>query len=287
LYESVRGGKLQFQYFDLLEGMEQHVKRLNAYRPGIWVAPPSLLRLLAGQKRKGLLTAQPHRLISVAEALDPVDAEMIRETFGLPIHQVYQCTEGFLANTCRHGTLHLNEDIVHIEKMYVPGDPSKRKFVPIVTDFSRSTQPIIRYRLNDVLTEAAAPCPCGSVFTAIERIEGRCDDIFYMETAVGEGLVPIFPDYITRAIIAASPAIEQYRAIQYGEAELEIQLLLAAGTASGAVEQQVRASIEALLDRLSCRKPRLTFAAYSFNAGTHKLRRVERRWPIEQSRLPL
>lgn len=287
LYESVRGGRLQFEYFDLLEGIGRHVERLNDFRPGIWVAPPSVLRLLAVQKREGRLTAAPRHIISVAEVLDPVDAGMIRETFGLPIHQVYQCTEGFLAGTCQHGTLHLNEDIVHIGKEYVQGDPTGRKFIPIITDFSRTTQPIIRYRLNDVLTEAEAPCPCGSVFTAIERIEGRCDDIFYAEEAESGRLTPVFPDYITRAILAASPEIVEYRAIQQTGGDMEIQLLLAPGAAVQEVESQVAASVEMLMHRLNCRMPNLTFAAYAFQPGTQKLRRVERRWAIEQSRLPI
>jgi putative adenylate-forming enzyme len=287
LYESVRSGNLEFQYFDLLEKLERHVERLNEYQPGIWAAPPSVLRLLAGQKRKGLLTAQPHRIISVAEVLDPVDARMIGETFGLPVHQVYQCTEGFLASSCSHGTLHLNEDIVHIEKEYIGSDPSGRKFVPVITDFSRTTQPIIRYRLNDMLTEAEKPCACGSVFTAIERIEGRCDDIFYIEEAVGGKLTPVFPDYITRAVIAASPAVEEYRVIQQEKDRLTIELRLASGTGRDEVEQQVTASLESLMRRLNCRMPTLAYEAYSFETGARKLRRVERRWAIEQSRLSL
>lgn len=285
LYESVRGGKLQFEYFDLLEPVERHVQRLNAYKPDIWAAPPSMLRLLAEQKREGQLTALPRRLISVAEVLDPIDARWIRETFGLPIHQVYQCTEGFLAATCKHGTLHLNEDIVHIEKEDIQGDPTGRKFVPIVTDFSRTTQPIVRYRLNDVLTEAEEACPCGSVFTAIERIEGRCDDIFYLEAASGGKSIPVFPDYIARAILAASPSIEEYRAIQHGSGELEVELLLADGMDRIEAERLVTASIASLMRRLNCRVPNLTFSEYTFQAGGRKLRRVERRWQIESSKL--
>jgi putative adenylate-forming enzyme len=282
LYESVRRGKLQFEYFDLLEPIERHVERLEAYRPGIWVAPPSVLRLLAEEKRKGLLKAGPHRIVSVAETLDPLDARIIREAFSVPLHQVYQCTEGFLASSCRYGTLHLNEDIVHIGKEYVPGESqSRRKFVPIVTDFSRRTQPIIRYRLNDLLTEVEKPCPCGSVFTALERIEGRCDDIFYMESEEGGKRIPVFPDYITRAILAASPAIEEYRVIQQGGAELEVELLVAAAAEREEVERSVSASIEELMGRLHCRVPHLTFAAYSYQAGLRKLRRVERRWQVE------
>ncbi len=287
LYETVRGGKLQFEYFDLLERIESHVERLNEYRPGILAAPPSVLRLLAEQKRRGLLSVQPHRLISVAEVLDPMDARYIEESFGVPLHQVYQCTEGFLASTCSHGTLHLNEDIVHIDKEYVQTDKTGRRFIPVITDFSRATQPIIRYRLNDVLTEAAVPCSCGSVFTALERIEGRCDDIFYAEETDSGRLVPIFPDYITRAIMNASPEIDEYRAIQHSNAELEIQLLHAAGAEREEIEGQVRASLEELMRKLGCRNFRLTFAPYSFSPGPRKLRRVERSWSIEPSRLHL
>ena len=44
-------------------------------------------------------------------------------------------------------------------------------FYPIITDFKRTSQPIYRYRLNDILVEEKSPCPCGSVFTRIAKIE--------------------------------------------------------------------------------------------------------------------
>jgi putative adenylate-forming enzyme len=219
--------------------------------------------------------------------LDPVDADVIRDTFGQPIHQVYQCTEGFLASTCSHGMLHLNEDIVHIGKEIVPDDPGGRRFVPIITDFSRTTQPIIRYRLNDVLTEAEQPCPCGSPFTAIERVEGRCDDIFYMEQSEGGRLKPVYPDFITRAVLAASSAIREYRVIQHGEEALTVELLLESGVSQAEVERKVKASVEALMLKLGCRMPELVFTGYTNPEGARKLRRVERRWVIDRTRLPL
>ena len=37
------------------------------------------------------------------------------------------------------------------------------RFYPIITDFKRTSQPIYRYRLNDILVEEKSPCPCGSV----------------------------------------------------------------------------------------------------------------------------
>ena len=123
LYESVQRGKLQFQYFDLLERVENLVKRLETYQPTVWVAPPSMLRLLADAYVVGYLTAVPDKIISVAEVLDPLDRKVLERVFGQTVHQVYQCTEGFLGATCRYGTLHLNEDIVHIEKEYIDPPP--------------------------------------------------------------------------------------------------------------------------------------------------------------------
>lgn len=50
----------------------------------------------------------------------------------------------------------------------------------MVTDLERKAQPIIRYRLNDILVERKEPCGCGSPFLALEKIEGREDDVFFL-----------------------------------------------------------------------------------------------------------
>ena len=110
-----------------------------------------MLRKIAYWQQEGLITICPKKIISVAEVLEDIDRDFISATFKQTVHQVYQCTEGFLATTCKQGTLHMNEDLVHIEKEYL--DQEKGIFVPIITDFMRKTQPIIRYRLNDILIE--------------------------------------------------------------------------------------------------------------------------------------
>ncbi|WP_416297858.1 F390 synthetase-related protein [Paenibacillus illinoisensis] len=275
LYESVQRGKLQFQYFDLLEPVHTLIERMEEYRPTVWVAPPSMLRMLADAYQAGSLTVTPEKIISVAEVLDPLDRKVLERVFGQTIHQVYQCTEGFLGATCRLGTLHLNEDIVHIEKEFI--DPASRRFVPIITDFSRTSQPIIRYRLNDILTEAAAPCDCGSPFTAIERIEGRCDDTLYFSHRHTGEEVPVFPDFITRAVIAASSDLEHYRVVQRRDGSLEIALRL--GKDSDDLEwvkSEVQRQLLKLGERLECTVPQTDYVPYTFEPGMTKLRRVER-----------
>ena len=115
LYEATKISESHF-IFDLLDSFQHHITRLNEVKPSILIAPPSMLRKIAYWQQEGLITICPKKIISVAEVLEDIDRDFISATFKQTVHQVYQCTEGFLATTCEQGTLHMNEDLVHIEK---------------------------------------------------------------------------------------------------------------------------------------------------------------------------
>ncbi|WP_172194641.1 F390 synthetase-related protein [Saccharibacillus qingshengii] len=288
LYGSVRSRRVAFEFYDLLHPLERHVQRLNAQRPSVLAAPPSMLRLLAGEVRAGRLKISPGHLVSMAEVLDPLDRRVIEESFGLRIHQVYQCTEGFLGASCSHGTLHLNEDVVHIEKEYI--DAERKTFLPIVTDFVRFSQPIVRYRLGDLLTESADNCACGSPFAAIERIEGRSDDLFVLPAADGAGFVTLFPDYVSRAIIGASDRVEAYRATLNSPTRLLVELDTAAGEGSEErvrIESEVRLALVKLCARIGAAVPDTEFVPYAFVPGAVKLRRIQRRFAVNDRMEPV
>lgn len=278
LYGSVESSSIRFEFFDLYEPIDRHIARLNAYRPTLLVGPPSLLRMLAEAAAAGTLSVAPAKIVSVAEVLDPLDRRVAESTFGQTLHQVYQCTEGFLASTCPYGTLHFNEDIVCIEKEYV--DRSRGKFIPVVTDFSRLAQPIVRYRLNDLITERKS-CPCGSPFAAIEAIEGRSDDLFYLPSRDGASLVPVFPDLISRAVLAGTDDLSDYKVIQQGENRILLMLKTPTGVHSDPAAAQVAASLGELFRKLGCAVPDLEFAPYRPPEPGVKLRRVERAWRVQ------
>ncbi len=272
LYETVKS-QLQFEYFDLCSSIESNIKRLEQYSPTILVAPPSMLLLLAEAQIMGDLNITPSKIIAVAEVFEPLDRIFISRTFNQIIHQVYQCTEGFLASTCDYGTLHLNEDIVAIQKEYL--DRDNCKFMPIITDFNRTTQPIIRYRLDDILTERKTPCPCGSILTAIESIEGRRDDIFYLPHKTQATLVPLFPDFVRRAIISASEEIQEYIAVQKRLDLIEISLKVPTSL-SVQVQTMVQESLLALFERSYCQVPEIRYQEYNRTQHERKLRRIYR-----------
>jgi putative adenylate-forming enzyme len=201
---------LAFHFFDLLNPIEAHIERLNALQPTILVAQPSMLLELANAVEKNKLFLKPTKVISVAEVLTPEDKAYLTKIFKQTIHQVYQCTEGFLASSCENGTLHFNEDFLIIEKKYI--DQEQSRFHPIITDLRRRSQPIIRYELNDIIQEKTN-CSCGSKFLAIEAIEGRSDDILVFKNTDNQA-IKIFPDFFRRAIILSDNAISDYALIQ-------------------------------------------------------------------------
>ena len=255
LYEQVGSSLIQFRYFDLMLPLAEAVSSLNDFQPHIVVAPPSMLGFLRQELNSGRLHIRPERLISVAEVLEPQDRDQIGAAFNAPVQQIYQCTEGLLAVSCERNSLHIQEDLVVLQLEPLPGDERDGERVqPIVTDMWRRTQPIIRYRLNDVLQIDPQPCSCGSPFRVIRAIEGRCDDICIFESLAG-GTRPFFPDIIRRMILLASPDITDYQVIQERCGHLDISLSIVPEASFQQVSQAVLTSVNATIAQYACCSP--------------------------------
>jgi len=220
LYESVNSTILDFKFFDLIKPELENIELLNQYQPNILVAQPSVLKGIADAVVANSLQLNISKIISVAEVLDSGDKAYFESVFKQKIHQVYQCTEGFLAATCEEGTLHFNEDFLIIERNYL--DENKDRFHPIITDLYRTTQPVVRYELNDIIIEKEN-CKCGRKTLAIEQIEGRSDDVMlFLNDQQKE--IKIYPDFVRRNIVKASENIKFYAATQTASDHIEVYL---------------------------------------------------------------
>lgn len=257
LYEQAGGAFIQLRFFDLMTPLAAAIAALNAFAPDVIIGPASLLGLLATARQRGTLHARPRRLIAVAEVLEPDDQIRLASVFGVRVEQIYQCTEGLLAISCAAGSLHIQEDLVALQLARLPGEPAAApRVTPIVTDLWRRTQPIIRYRLNDVLQMDPRPCRCGSHFRVIRAIEGRCDDLCFFVSDDGS-LRPFFADTIRRMILLAHPAISDYQAVQEQPGALRIHLDSAPGVPFDSVAAALRASVETTIAGYGCRPARL------------------------------
>jgi len=206
LYESVKSKIITFHFFDIIKSIDDHIIELVKVKPNILIAQPSVLNEIAKRFEEKEVFLKFDKIISVAEVLEEDQKKYFEKVFLQKIEQVYQATEGFLAHTCKEGKLHFNEDWLKIEKKYI--DENKIRFHPIITDYMRLSQPLIRYELNDIIHEGK-PCKCGLKSTVIDEIEGRSDDVFTFEVA--DEKIIIFPDFIRRAVINSSDGILNYK----------------------------------------------------------------------------
>lgn len=268
LYRTVGSRRFQFAFFDLMQPLEELWPRLQAFRPTVLAAPPGVLGRLANHAGVEALLAPPAILLSVADVLEENDRERIESAFRCTVGQIYQATEGFLAATCPHGRLHWNEDAVVIQKEWL--DVARTRYAPIITDFRRFTQPVIRYRLDDVIVDEVSPCPCGSVFGALGSIEGRCDDVLHLARTDGSGEVTVFPDFVRRAVMLAVPAGVDYCVVQTSPEGWDLSL------SKDCALEPVRHEVEELCRRLGARVPLLQIVPWSPPPSHMKQRRVRR-----------
>ena len=266
LYQTINTALIRLEYFDIFKNTDEHIERLNNYQPTIVVAPASMLIELSKRLKAGELVIHPQKIVSVAEILEDSDRERISAAFALPvIDQVYQATEGFLACTCSAGNLHLNEDIIFVEKHYL----DDRRFYPVITDFKRSSQPVYRYQLNDILVENPEPCSCGSYYTRIDKVEGRSDDIFYFEGLDG-GQVTIYPDFIRRCILFVEN-VGDYQVKQHSEELVEVYLSRRDEQLGTAITEQFKL----LAQQKEFKAPEIRFSDYHWDTS-RKLKRIQR-----------
>ena len=266
LYQTINTALIRLEYFDIFKNTDEHIERLNNYQPTIVVAPASMLIELSKRLKAGELVIHPQKIVSVAEILEDSDKERISNAFELPIiDQVYQATEGFLACTCSAGNLHLNEDIIFVEKHYL----DDRRFYPVITDFKRSSQPVYRYQLNDILVENPVPCLCGSHYTRIDKVEGRSDDIFYFDGQDG-GQVTIYPDFIRRCILFVEN-VGDYQVKQHSEKLVEVCLSRRDEQLETAITEQFRL----LAQQKEFKEPEIRFSDYHWDTN-RKLKRIQR-----------
>ena len=209
LYDSAAQSRLvQLTFFDLTQPWATWLDDLRRMNPTVIVAPPKVLVWLAVQG--GLA---PDRVFSAAETLDPPDREAIEAGFGLRLGQIYMATEGLFGVTCAHGRLHLAEDVVRFGF-----EPVGDLVAPVISGFTRRTQILARYRMNDLLRLSPDPCPCGCPLQAVDEVVGRADDVFRF------GAVMITPDVLRNAVLDADRGISDFRLTQTGPSRVVLTL---------------------------------------------------------------
>ncbi len=262
-YERIGSNRIKFLFYDLMNPIDEIHESILRDNLDMLICPPSVLSYFVDMDSK--ITVK--RMVSAAEVLEETDRQRIESHFGLTLHQFYSSTEGEIGATCELGKLHLNEDIMVVQKEWI--DEEKGWYHPIITDFRRKTQPIIRYRMNDILVSSKTPCPCGDARELIHSVMGRSDDMFHLPTLDGTTEF-VVPDLIRRAIMRMSDEITDYIAVQKTTDKIEIQLK------PEGLENLSMVGFQDLWDSKGIKPPVVEIIPYTHVPSTTKLRRVFR-----------
>lgn len=230
LYEAVKSKLLEFSYFDLSLPLDQLKQQLLEYKPEIIVAPSTVLnKILENQDSVSLNSLE--QIIAVAEVFDDLTKNALKNQFPkVQLSEVYQATEGLLAYTCKLGNMHFNSNQIHAEFEDLPL-ANDRETLPnnvlrkqlIITDFTRKAQPLIRYRMGDIVQISQNICPCGSLNTMIYKIEGRQEDCLHFNNKMGDSIW-LFPDSVRQWIIQSSQNVIDFYVTQLDNKTVQVQL---------------------------------------------------------------
>lgn len=183
---------------DTTEPLPQLVRKLNDFQPHVLGGFAGNIHLLAQEQTAGRLRIAPSTITTTAETLKKEARQDIEQAWGTKPFDVYGSTEtAQAASECQeHRGLHIYEDMVILEvvdednRPVPPGTFGKKVLATVLWNYSL---PLIRYEISDHLKLAAEPCPCGRTFQLIEEIEGREEQVIFLEGKSGEE-VRVEPD---------------------------------------------------------------------------------------------
>src|SRR5262249_16657051 len=81
----------------------------------------------------------------------------------------------------------------------------------LLTNLYNHIQPFIRYEINDVVTMSPGPCPCGNPLPHILHVDGRTDELLWIQDGVG--FRKLHP-YVFVDVLDEFPAVGWYQVIQ-------------------------------------------------------------------------
>lgn len=247
LYSALNAGVVRLRFFEATRPAAASVDRVLALNPTVLAGPASTLLALADALAARGRRLRPTTVLCGAEPVEPQDLDRLEAAFGPRPDIIYQCTEGVLAMTCRHGRLHLNERHMAFRREVI--DPHTGAFVPIVSDLTRHSLPVLNYRLDDVLVPDPAPCPCGCASARLARIEGRLADAVFLPAATG-GRRWVSSEAL-RQVALSLPGAQDWALHQRGGV-LHFHISAARGEDAQA---RLQWGCEDLADRLGCLRP--------------------------------
>lgn len=226
---------------------------LDAFQPEILHLYPSFAEDLAMAQEEGRIHIDPLAISTSSEPLsEEVRARLERAFPATRISNCYGATECLvLARQCSKSRwMHVNSDWVVIEPVDANDLPvayGERSHHVLVTNLANRVLPIIRYRIDDVVTPLEpGACACGSNLPRI-LIEGRTDDTLRLRDPTGRWIA-LRPLAIGSSMTNITE-IQQFQIVQEDADQVLVRFRADLEIATERAEGRIRETLEELVRR--------------------------------------
>jgi phenylacetate-CoA ligase len=183
------------------------------------IFPSNARALCRYARRRPLCLPDLKAVLTNGEPLQTDVRDACRETWGVPVHDMYCCEElGYIAMQCpRYEHYHVQSETVLVEILDEQGRPCTPGQIGrvVVTSLHNFAMPLIRYDIGDY-AEVGGPCPCGRGLLVLQRILGRHRN----QVVLPDGR-RTWPDI--SALWAAILDVEQIQLIQRSQDHVEVR----------------------------------------------------------------
>ncbi|HTT08167.1 MAG TPA: AMP-binding protein [Gammaproteobacteria bacterium] len=205
--------------------IETQARWLIRFNPDYLLTYPTILKALAEY-----FAATSERLPNLrgvrtlGETVAPDLRESCRQVWGVPLHDMYSCTElGYLALQCpqNDGHYHVMAESVLVEILdekggsCAPGEIGRM----VATSLHNFATPLIRYELGDYV-EAGPPCRCGRGLPTITSIPGRTRNLLILPTGQRRWANVSFDRYPEIMMV------RQHQLVQHTPQDIEARLVV-------------------------------------------------------------
>lgn len=165
--------------------LDYYLQNIINYRPEYLIGfPSSILEIVKHGRKKGVVFPEGivKAIFPTAETVTPAIREDLESFFNTKVYNQYASSEGApLIYECIKGNLHIDIRSGVFEVLDEDDQPTNNGRM-VVTSFTTTGVPLIRYDIGDVLELSDVVCNCGNNNPLAKAIHGRVDDYVYSPT---------------------------------------------------------------------------------------------------------
>lgn len=208
-----RLGLLRKPVVDCLLPAQEILRQVAGLRPDILTGYPDALAWIAGEaSEEHRRKIRPRFILTGGETLTPDMRQRISDCFSARVYDAYGIHEfNLLAFECAQtGLYHVMEAgaLVEVLKEGRPAAAGESGEV-VATALHSFAMPMIRYWTGDLAVRGPVPCPCGSPYATLERIQGRVIDRFTLPDGT-----KLHPYHLLEPLVKEAPWLRRYQLVQ-------------------------------------------------------------------------